>query len=66
MAGIKGIAIAFIASLAISPVVMFTFGKFSRNTASLIYGGGHGTWNEREQLDGDLNTEKNLIRHSKL
>ncbi len=58
MAGIKGIAIAFIASLAISHVVMFTFGKFSRNTASLIYGGGHGTWNEREQLDGDLNTAK--------
>jgi tetratricopeptide (TPR) repeat protein len=58
MAGIKGIAIAFIASLAISHVVMFTFGKFISNTASLIYGGGHGTWNEREQLDGDLNTVK--------
>ena len=56
--GIKGIAIAFIASLAISHVVMFTFGKFISNTASLIYGGGHGTWNEREQLDGDLNTAK--------
>ncbi len=58
MVGIKGIAIAFIASLAISPVVMFALGRFSRNTASLVYGGGHGTWNEREQLDGDLNTAK--------
>jgi tetratricopeptide (TPR) repeat protein len=24
----------------------------------LIYGGGHGTWTEREQLEGDLNTVK--------
>ena len=56
--GIKGIAIAFIASLAISPVVTFALGRFSSNVASLIYGGGHRTWNEREQLDGDLNTAK--------
>jgi len=56
--GIKGIAIAFIASLAISPVVTFALGRFSSNVASLIYGGGHRTWNEREQLDSDLNTAK--------
>jgi tetratricopeptide (TPR) repeat protein len=54
----KAIAIAFIASLAISPVVMFALGRFSSNVASLIYGGGHRTWNEREQLDVDLNTAK--------
>ncbi len=58
IAGIKGIAIAFIASLAISFVAMFALRIFSRNTSSFIYGGGHGTWNKRERLDGELNTAK--------
>ena len=55
---IEGIAIAFIASLVITPVVMFVLDKFSGGTSSLIYGGSHGTWSERELLEGDLNTAK--------
>lgn len=56
--GIKEVAITFILSLVITPVVMFVLDKFSGGTSSLIYGGGHGTWSEREQLEGDLNTVK--------
>ena len=56
--GIKGVVITFILSLVITPVVMFVLDKFSGGTSSLIYGGGKGTWNEREQLEGDLNTVK--------
>ena len=56
--GIKGVAITFILSLVITPVVMFVLDKFSGGTSSLIYGGGHGTWSKREQLEGDLNTVK--------
>ena len=56
--GIKGVAITFILSLVITPVVMFVLNKFSGGTSSLIYGGGHGTWSKREQLEGDLNTVK--------
>ena len=55
---IKGVAITFILSIVITPVVMFVLDKFSGGTSSLIYGGGHGTWSEREKLEGDLNTAK--------
>jgi tetratricopeptide (TPR) repeat protein len=56
--GIKGIVISFVVSIVITPVVMFVLDKFSGGTSSLIYGGGQGTWNQREQLAGDLNTVK--------
>jgi len=56
--GIKGVVITFILSLAITPVTMLALDKFSGGTSSLIYGGGHGTWSKREQLEGDLNTVK--------
>ena len=56
--GLIGIAISFILSLILTPVIMFILDKFSGGTSSLIYGGGHGTWSEREQLEGDLNTVK--------
>jgi len=42
MAGIKGIATAFILSTLVTPVLMFVLDKFSLGTSSLIYGG-HGT-----------------------
>lgn len=58
MAGIKGIVIAFFASLVITPVIMIVLEKFGRGTASLLYGGGHGSWSKREQLAGDLNVAK--------
>ena len=56
--GTIGVIIAFILSLVITPLTMFVLDKFSGGTSSLIYGGGHGTWSEREQLEGDLNTVK--------
>ena len=58
MTGIKGIVISFVVSIVITPVVMFVLDKFSGGTSSLIYGGGPGTWDEREQLEGDVNTVK--------
>ncbi len=63
--GVKGVVIAFILSIIITPVTMFALDKFSGATSSFIYGGGHGTWNKRKQLEGDLNTVKyykNMIR----
>jgi hypothetical protein len=56
--GLIGVVIAFILSIVITPATMFALDKFSGGTSSLIYGGGHGTWSDREQLEGDLNTVK--------
>ena len=60
--GIIGVVIAFVACLIISPVVMLILERFSRSTASFLYGGGYGSWGNREQLRGDLNT----VKHHKM
>jgi tetratricopeptide (TPR) repeat protein len=60
--GIIGIGIAFVVSLIISLLVMPILEKFGRGTASILYGGGYGSWSQREQLRGDLTT----VRHHKM
>ena len=62
MSGITGVIVAFIASLVISPLILFILDRYSRSAASLLYGGGQGTWSQREQLQGDLNT----VKHHKM
>ena len=59
---LAGVWIAFIVSLAGSVLIMLILERFGRGTASLLYGGGYGSWSKREQLLGDLNT----VKHHKM
>jgi tetratricopeptide (TPR) repeat protein len=60
--GLKGIMLAFVFSLVVSPLIMLILEKFGRSTASFLYGGGYGSWSKRDQLRGDLNT----VKHHKM
>lgn len=62
VSGVLGVIIAFFVCLVISPLIMLILEKFSRITASFLYGGGYGSWSKREQLLGDLNT----VKHRKM